>query len=75
MVGHSFLCDPAAVPCVHGLDGRELRCLQFVFVCLFCFSRLGFSVDLEPVLELALVDQVGLKHTEIHLPLSPKCWD
>ena len=29
-----------------------------LFVCLF--SRQGFSVALEPVLELALVDQAGL---------------
>ena len=44
--------------------------------CLFvCFSRQGFSVALEPALELALVDQAGLELTEIHLPLPPKCWD
>ena len=35
----------------------------------FDFSRQGFSVALEPVLELALVDQAGLELTEIHLPL------
>ncbi|CAO2592761.1 hypothetical protein LEMLEM_LOCUS6929 [Lemmus lemmus] len=28
----------------------------------------GFSVALEPVLELALGDQAGLELTEIHLP-------
>ncbi|KAH0517799.1 RING finger protein 17 [Microtus ochrogaster] len=32
----------------------------------------GFSVALEPVLELALVDQAGLELTEIRLPLPPK---
>ena len=32
----------------------------FLFVCLF-FSRQGFSVALEPVLELPLVDQVDLE--------------
>ena len=41
----------------------------------FSFSRQGFSVTLEPVLELALVDQDGLELTEIHLPLPPQCWD
>ena len=52
------------------------------FVCLFLyvlllllllFLRQGFSVALEPVLELALVDQAGLKLTEIRLPLSTEC--
>ena len=32
-------------------------------------SRQGFSVALEPVLQLALVDQAGLELTEIRLPL------
>ena len=41
----------------------------------FRFSRQGFSVALEPVLELALVDQPGLELTEIYLPLPPECWD
>ena len=35
----------------------------------------GFSVDLEPVLELALVDQADFKLTEILLHLLPKCWE
>ena len=46
-----------------------------VVVCLFalfCFSRQDFSVALEPALELALVDQVGLELTETHLLV---CWD
>ena len=30
---------------------------------------------LEPVLELALVDQACLELTEICLPLPPECWD
>ncbi|KAH0511373.1 Serine/threonine-protein kinase TAO2 [Microtus ochrogaster] len=38
-------------------------------------ASLGFSVVLEPVLELALVDQAGLELTEIRLPLPPECWD
>ena len=42
---------------------------------IFYFSRQGFSVALEPVLELALVDQAGLELTEIRLPLPPECWD
>ena len=37
------------------------------------FSRQGFLVALEPVLELALIDQVGLELTEICLPLPPQC--
>ena len=41
---------------------------------LFCFvSRQGFSVALETVLDLALVDQASLELTEIHLPLPPEC--
>ncbi|KAH0503440.1 Girdin [Microtus ochrogaster] len=35
----------------------------------------GFSVALEPILELALIDQAGLELTEIFLPLPPKCLD
>ena len=42
---------------------------------IFYFSSQGFSVALEPVLELALVDQAGLELTKIHLPLPPECWD
>ena len=42
---------------------------------LFCFLRQGFPVALESVLELALVNQAGLELTEIHLPLSSKCWN
>ena len=41
----------------------------------FGFSRQGFSVALEPVLELALIDQAGLKLTEICLSLPPDGWD
>ena len=37
----------------------------------FFFLVQGFSVPLEPVLELALVVQAGLEHTEICLPLPP----
>ena len=35
--------------------------------------RQGFSVDLEPVLELALVHQAGLELMAIRLPLPAKC--
>ena len=38
-------------------------------------QRQSFSVALEPVLELAPVDQAGLELTEIHLPLPCECWD
>ena len=48
---------------------------NFDFCFVFFFSRQGFSVALEPVLELALVDQAGLELTKIHLPLPPECWD
>ena len=39
------------------------------------FLRQGFSVDLVPVPELALVDQAGIELTEVRLPLPPECWD
>ena len=45
------------------------------FGLVFGFSRQGFSVALEPVLGLPLVDQADLKLREIPLPLLPKCWD
>ena len=45
------------------------------FLFFLVFPRQGFSVVLEPVLELALVDQAGLELTEICLPLPPECWD
>ena len=47
----------------------------FVSLFVFAFWRQGFSLALVPVLELALVDQAGLKLTEIHLPLHPECVD
>ena len=41
-------------------------CVPFcLFVCFCCYSSQGFSVALEPVIELALVDQAGLELTEI----------
>ena len=39
------------------------------------FKVWGFSVALEPDLELALVDQADVKLTEICLPLPPEGWD
>ena len=43
---------------------------------IFCgFSRQGFSVALESVLKLALVNHADLELTEIHLPLPPKFWE
>ena len=42
----------------------------------FSFFKTGFlCVTALTVLELALVDQAVLRLTEIHLPLSPKCWN
>ena len=49
--------------------------ILFVIVLVFTFLRQGFSVALEPVLELDLVDQAGLELTEIHLSLPSRCWD
>ena len=50
--------------------------LFFCFVLFVLFFKTGFPcVTVLAVLELALVDQAGLKHTEIHLPLTPECWD
>ena len=42
---------------------------------LFLFLKQGFSVALEPVLELALIDQAGFKLKEIRLPLPSECWN
>ena len=55
-----------------GEDGTLFIIYLFIY---FGFSRQGFSVTLEPVPELALVDQAGLKLTEICLPLPLECWD
>ena len=41
--------------------------------CLFVFKTGFLCVALESVLELALVDQAGLKLTKIHMPMPPKC--
>ena len=38
------------------------------------FLRQSFSAVLESILELAFVDQVGLKLTDILLPLPPEYW-
>ena len=48
---------------------------HFLRINLFFPPRQGFSVVLEPVLELALVAQAGLELTEIRLPLPPECGD
>ena len=42
------------------------------FVVVFCF---WIFKTVPAVLELALVDQAGLKYTAIRLPLPPECWD
>ena len=50
--------------------------LGFAFLCLFvlfvsfCFLRQGFSVALKPVLELALVDQAGLRLRDLPSSVS-----
>ena len=61
---------------VFGLFGDEKNgntFFMYLFIYLFfnLFSRQGISVALQPVLELALVDQGGLELTEICLPLPP----
>ena len=43
----------------------------FLFVW-FGFLRQGLCVALDPVLELALIDQAVLEFTDIHLPLPLK---
>ena len=47
----------------------------WLFVWLVSFIQVKVSLALEPVLELALVDQAGLELTEFHLPLPSECWD
>ena len=66
--------DQEIPPQMHGLEALGFSLFLFCFV-LFCFSfsRQGFSVALEPALELALGDQAVLKLTEIRLPLPPEC--
>ena len=48
---------------------------QVNFLFCFVFLRQGFSIALEPVMELALVDQASLELRAIRLLLPPKCWD
>ena len=51
-------------------------CSFVLILILVCFVlRQGFSVALEPIMELALVDQASLELTEICLSLLPGCWD
>ena len=62
---------------VNSFHFRKVHLFLFIylFVWLVGFSRQGFFVALEPVLELALADQAGLELTEIRLPLPPEHWD
>ena len=53
---------------------KQIQVIIFFFFFSFYFSRQGFSVALEPVLELALVEQAGLELMEIHPPLPHECW-
>ena len=61
------------MPCLHilvtGIRVCHNACQPFGVL------KQGFSVALEPVLELDLVDQAGLELTEIHLSLLPEYWD
>ena len=48
--------------------------ILFNYLFIFGFSGQGFTVALEPVLELAFVDKVGFKLTDS--PAStPECWN
>ena len=47
----------------------------FCLLVCFWFCIALVSVALQPVLELALIDQASLELTEIRPPLPPKCWD
>ena len=49
-------------------SGFFFVCLFVLFCFCFCLLGQGFSVALEPVLELAPVDQGGLELTEILVP-------
>ena len=49
--------------------------IAFVFLVLHLFLRQGFSMALEPLLELALGDQARLELPESRLPLPLKYWD
>ena len=63
--------------CESQKQARNEIALFFLFVCLlFWFFEIEFlCITALAVLELALVDQAGLKLIEICLPLPPKCWD
>ena len=54
-----------------------LTCSLFfiIIIFIFIFLRPSFTVALEPVLELALVEQSGLELTKIYPPLPAECWD
>ncbi|ERE66520.1 hypothetical protein H671_8g19362 [Cricetulus griseus] len=52
---------------------NDVQLPELNFALLGALKRQGFSVVLEAVLELALVDQAGLELTEIRLPLPPEC--
>ena len=47
--------------------------IDWVLLLLLLFETRFLCVTALAVLELFFVDQAGLKLTEIHLPLSPKC--
>ena len=56
----------------HSCAQIHMHLISFLnlFFCLFVFLRLSFSVTIEPVLELALVDHAGFEPAEICLPAS-----
>ena len=57
-------------------DTQRLDITLFYFFFRFCFFRTGFlCVTALAVLELALIDQTGLKLTEVRLPQPHECWD
>ena len=61
-----IICGLFEVQIYLSILSGSLFCFLF-----FCFLRQGLSIALEPVLELALIEQDSLDLTEIHLPLPP----
>ena len=70
-----YVCEHAGIMACIWRPEEQLNNSFFPFFSFFLGGRQGFTVAIKPILELALIDQVGLKLTGICLPLPAECWD
>ena len=69
--------EPSLQPLVYCMHACIYVCIytMYIYVCIYTMCIHYKWIAEGGLLELAVVDQAGLKLTEIRLPLPLKCWD